>query len=147
MWLGSRLFRGDFAFERVVLFWGTLTGTLSTGLALLRAVDPEFRTPAAADYLYASALTFFLVLADPGIGFPALAYANGNRALYLITLAVLLLYVVLVAAAHALLCRRAGGAHSRPHAALDFLVAVAGGSTAPDRRDASPDPVPRLGGR
>ena len=109
MWLGSRLFAGDFAFERVVLFWGTLTGTLSTGLALLRAVDPEFKTPAASDYLYASALTFFLVL--PLIlvsGFPALAHANGNRSLYLVTVVVLLLYVVLVAAAHALLCRRAG---------------------------------------
>ena len=109
MWLGSRLFAGDFAFERVVLFWGTLTGTLSTGLALLRAVDPEFKTPAASDYLYASALTFFLVL--PLIlvsGFPALAYANGNRSLYLITVAVLLLYVLLVAAGYALLCRGAG---------------------------------------
>ena len=109
MWLASRLFAGDFAFERVVLFWGTLTGTLSTGLALLRAVDPEFKTPAAADYLYASALTFFLVM--PLIlvaGFPALAHATGNRSLYLVTLAVLVLYVVLIAASHALLCRRSG---------------------------------------
>ena len=109
MWLGSRLFAGDFAFERVLLFWGSLTGTLSTGLALLRAVDPEFKTPAASDYLYASALTFFLVL--PLIlvsGFPALAHANGNRGLYLITVAVLLLYVALVAVGHALLCRKAG---------------------------------------
>lgn len=109
MWLASRLFAGDFAFERAVLFWGTLTGTLSTGLALLRAVDPEFKTPAAADYLYASALTFFLVM--PLIlvaGFPALAYATGNRSLYLVTLAVLVLYVVLIAASHALLCRRSG---------------------------------------
>ncbi len=108
-WLVSRLFADDFAFERVVLFWGTLTGTLSTGLALLRAVDPEFKTPAASDYLYASALTFFLVL--PLIlvsGFPALAYANGNRSLYLITVAVLVLYVALIVAGHALLCRRAG---------------------------------------
>ena len=106
-WLVSRLFADDFAFERVVLFWGTLTGTLSTGLALLRAVDPEFKTPAASDYLYASALTFFLVL--PLIlvsGFPALAYANGS--LYLITVAVLVLYVALIVAGHALLCRRAG---------------------------------------
>ena len=109
MWLGSRLFAGDFAFERVLLFWGTLTGTLSTGLALLRAVDPEFKTPAASDYLYASALTFFLVL--PLIlvsGFPALAHANGNRGLYVITVAVLLLYVALIAVGHVLLCRRAG---------------------------------------
>jgi ESS family glutamate:Na+ symporter len=109
LWLGSRLFAHDHAFERVVLFWGTLTGTLSTGLALLRAVDPEFKTPAASDYLYASALTFFLVL--PLIlvsGFPALAYANGNRGLYLITVAVLLLYVALIAVGYVLLCRQAG---------------------------------------
>ena len=133
MWLGSRLFAGDFAFERVVLFWGTLTGTLSTGLALLRAVDPEFKTPAASDYLYASALTFFLVL--PLIlvsGFPALAYANGNRTLYLVTVAVLLLYVALVAAAHALLCRRDRAARIRRlHAPVDFVVAVGSQSRTP----------------
>ena len=108
-WLASRLFAHDHAFERVVLFWGTLTGTLSTGLALLRALDPEFKTPAAADYLYASALTFFLVLPLVLImGFPALAYATGNPNLYLVTLAVLLCYLALVAAAFALLTRRAG---------------------------------------
>jgi ESS family glutamate:Na+ symporter len=109
MWLGSRLFAGDFAFERVLLFWGTLTGTLSTGLALLRAVDPEFKTPAASDYLYASALTFFLVLPLILImGFPALAYATGNATLYLIALAVLLCYVALVAAGFAILARKSG---------------------------------------
>lgn len=108
-WLASRLFAHDHAFERVVLFWGTLTGTLSTGLALLRALDPEFKTPAAADYLYASALTFFLVLPLVLImGFPALAYATGNPNLYLVTLAVLLCYLALVTAGFALLTRRAG---------------------------------------
>ena len=109
LWLSSRLFVNDYAFERVVLFWGTLTGTLSTGLALLRALDPEFKTPAASDYLYASAVTFFLVLPLVFImGFPALAYATGNATLYVITLAVLLIYVVLVVAGYAILARRAG---------------------------------------
>ena len=41
-------------------------------------------------------------------GFPALAHANGNRALYVVTVAVLLCYVALIAAGHALLCRKAG---------------------------------------
>lgn len=109
LWLGSRLFAHDHAFERVVLFWGTLTGTLSTGLALLRALDPEFKTPAAGDYLYASAVTFFLVLPLVLVmGFPALGYAAGNPSLYLITLAVLLAYLALVAAGFALLARRSG---------------------------------------
>ena len=109
LWLGSRLFAHDHAFERVVLFWGTLTGTLSTGLALLRAVDPEFKTPAASDYMYASALTFFLVLPLILImGFPALAYATGNATLYFIALAVLLCYVALVAAGFAILARKSG---------------------------------------
>ena len=109
LWLTSRLFAGDFAFERVVLFWGALTGTLSTGLALLRAVDPEFKTPAAADYMYASALTFLLVLPLIFImGFPALAFANNNPSLYLVTLAVLLAYLVLIAVAAHLLARKQG---------------------------------------
>ena len=109
LWLSSRLFARDHAFERVVLFWGTLTGTLSTGLALLRAIDPEFKTPAAADYLYASAVTFLLVLPLVLImGFPALAYASGNATMYLITLAVLLCYVALVVIGFALLARKSG---------------------------------------
>lgn len=109
LWLGSRLFAQDHAFERVVLFWGTLTGTLSTGLALLRALDPEFKTPAAADYLYASAVTFVLVLPLVLImGFPALAYAAGTPNLYFVTLAVLLCYCALVAAGFMLLARRSG---------------------------------------
>ena len=62
LWLTSRLFPGDYAFERAVLHWGTLTGTLSTGLALLRVLDPELKTPAAPNYVYASAITFFALL-------------------------------------------------------------------------------------
>ena len=109
LWLASRLFAGDHAFERVVLFWGALTGTLSTGLALLRALDPEFKTPAASDYMYASAVTFFLALPLILImGFPALAYATGNTALYLIALVVLLCYVALVAIGFAVLARKSG---------------------------------------
>ena len=62
LWLTSRLFPGDYAFERAVLHWGTLTGTLSTGLALLRVLDPELKTPAAPNYVYANAVTFFALL-------------------------------------------------------------------------------------
>ena len=113
LWLGSRLFAGDFAFERVMLFWGALTGTLSTGLALLRAVDPEFKTPAATDYMYASAVTFFLVLPLVFVmGLPALGFATGNSGLYLVTLAVLLVYLALVAVAGHRLAR-ARGVHGR----------------------------------
>jgi ESS family glutamate:Na+ symporter len=62
IWMTSRLFPGDFAFERAVLHWGTLTGTLSTGLALLRVLDPELKTPAAPNYVYASGISFFALI-------------------------------------------------------------------------------------
>ena len=61
MWITPRMF-ADHSFARLLMFYGSLTGTLTTGIALVRVVDPELRTPAAADYCYASGLTFFLAI-------------------------------------------------------------------------------------
>jgi len=49
-WLSSRIFR-DFRFERMLMIYGVSTGTLSSGLALLRVMDPEFRTKVTSDYM------------------------------------------------------------------------------------------------
>ncbi len=49
MWLAKRIWT-DHQFERMILCYGTLTGTIGTGLALLRVVDPHFRSPAAIHY-------------------------------------------------------------------------------------------------
>ena len=60
-WLASRLFR-DHHFERAIVLYGGSTGTMPTGLALLRSLDPNFETPAAMDYMYAQGITFVLVI-------------------------------------------------------------------------------------
>ncbi|MDC7125037.1 MAG: sodium:glutamate symporter [Spirochaetales bacterium] len=61
MWYSSRIF-SDHRFLRSLLVFGVSTGTLSTGLALLRVVDPDFETPVATDYTYASGITFLFAL-------------------------------------------------------------------------------------
>jgi len=47
VFLGRRL--DEFNLERTVAIYGTVTGTVSTGLLLLRIVDPEFKTPVAIE--------------------------------------------------------------------------------------------------
>ncbi|MFT4621442.1 MAG: ESS family glutamate:Na+ symporter [Myxococcota bacterium] len=48
IWLARRAFRED-PFAHAVALFGLSTGTLPTGLALLRAHDPELRSPAATN--------------------------------------------------------------------------------------------------
>jgi glutamate:Na+ symporter, ESS family len=77
-WWSSRMFK-DLRFERMIMIYGVTTGTLSTGLALLRVLDPEFRTRVSSDYMLASGLTF--VLAIPFIlciNLPAQAALRGT---------------------------------------------------------------------
>jgi len=60
-WFTSRLFV-EHRFQRAMIIYGAATGTLPTGLALLRILDPEFETPAAVDYIYGSGIAFVLVI-------------------------------------------------------------------------------------
>ena len=57
----SRLY-DDHQFYRMLVIYGTATGTLPTGLALLRVVDPEFETPVATDYMYSVGIIFVLAI-------------------------------------------------------------------------------------
>lgn len=68
LFLSKRIFK-DYFFERVISIFGLLTGTVSTGLALLRVIDPEYRTPAASDLILGSGFSLFL-------GFPLLFLIN-----------------------------------------------------------------------
>ncbi|HDP79808.1 MAG TPA: hypothetical protein ENN21_03080 [Spirochaetes bacterium] len=47
IYFGRRL--DEFSFERLLAIYGTATGTGASGLMLLRIVDPDFKTPAAAE--------------------------------------------------------------------------------------------------
>lgn len=54
LWLAWRAFP-DAPFEHAVLWFGLSTGTMPTGLALLRMIDPELRSPAPLSAVLGSA--------------------------------------------------------------------------------------------
>jgi ESS family glutamate:Na+ symporter len=77
--------------------FGMLTGTASTGLALLKGVDPDYKTPVAEEMVVGSgtaismALPLFALLA-----FPGLAITNDNNIYNVIAIAVLIGYFALL---------------------------------------------------
>ncbi len=94
LWYSSRVF-SDHRFLRALLVYGVSTGTLSTGLALLRVVDPDFETPVAADYTYASGITF--VLALPYIltmNLPLHTYVTGDYKWFWLSILVNVIYLL-----------------------------------------------------
>ncbi len=104
-WICSRIFR-DHQFHRMLIVFGVSTGTLSTGLALLRVIDPDFETPVASDYAYASGITF--VLAIPfilSINLPVRAYITGNMFFFWLAVAVSCGYLLFVAISYILLSK------------------------------------------
>ena len=56
-------------FERFIAFYGNATGTIQSGLVLLRVIDPEFKSGAADDLVYGSGVALLL-------GFPLLILIN-----------------------------------------------------------------------
>jgi len=107
-WTVSRLFT-DNRFTRAIMFYGNLTGTLSTGLALLRVVDPDFKTPVATDYMYGTGITFVLVI--PLIlmlNLPGYWYTTGQVWYLWVTLAIIAAYVVFSVVSYSLLAGKRG---------------------------------------
>ncbi|HWP68407.1 MAG TPA: sodium:glutamate symporter [Rectinemataceae bacterium] len=105
-WMSSRMFR-DFKFERMLMLYGVSTGTLSTGLALLRVMDPEFKTKVSSDYMLSAGLTF--ILAVPfilSINLPAKAYVTGSMSYYWIMIGVAALYLLYVLATYMVLAKK-----------------------------------------
>ncbi len=103
LWMTSRLFDKD-QFGRAILLYGNMTGTLSSGLALLRVIDPEFKTPVASDYIFSNGITF--VLAIPMIlliNLPIQWYATGNIVYLWLTLGGFGVYLVFSVVAYTLL--------------------------------------------
>jgi ESS family glutamate:Na+ symporter len=97
LWLSSRLFH-DHLFQRAIMFYGASTGTLPTGLALLRVIDPEFETPVAVDYLYGSGIAFFLVIPYIlALNFPAYGFVRGEPRFYWLFAGLVAAYLLLLA--------------------------------------------------
>ncbi len=112
LWMCSRLF-DDHRFGRSLMVYGNMTGTLPTGLALLRVIDPEFETPVASDYMFATGITF--ALAIPMlllINLPIYWYSTGNPVYLWLTVFGILLYAVFSVAAYKVLA--GGKAFAKP---------------------------------
>jgi ESS family glutamate:Na+ symporter len=83
-------------FKRTLVLFGCATGTLPTGLALLRIVEPNMDSSVATDYMYASAIVFPIMI--PLIlcaNLPAMAATTGNMLYFYIALAVAFVYLVI----------------------------------------------------
>jgi ESS family glutamate:Na+ symporter len=68
IFLGKRIW--SYNFERTIAIYGAVTGTVSSGLLLLRIADPDFETPVAID------IALMNVFSIPSIGF-YLVLVNG----------------------------------------------------------------------
>ncbi len=86
----------DYVFERFVGIFGEMTGTLSSGLALVRVSDPEYSTPVAEDLALGSGVALVL-------GFPLLfiinmpfTFFNGAAFGYVVVMALCVAYLSVV---------------------------------------------------
>ncbi|MFA7190421.1 MAG: sodium/glutamate symporter [Sphaerochaetaceae bacterium] len=94
-WYCSRLFT-DNQFYRTLMIFGTATGTLPTGMSLLRIVDPDFETPVAQDFVYATGI--MLPLAIPiilTINLPAFSVTKGKPILFWAAVGISALYAII----------------------------------------------------
>ncbi|MGM0402440.1 MAG: hypothetical protein ACQEQN_01850 [Thermodesulfobacteriota bacterium] len=90
----------DHKFERMLASFGLVTGTVSSGLALLRVVDADFETPVAEDLVYAGGMALFfalpllLVANVPALGYPDQSIDTIIRALIFIAAYIIILFLL-----------------------------------------------------
>lgn len=93
-WYCKRVFSDNW-FKRMLILFGCATGTLPTGLALLRIVEPNMDSGVATDYMYSAAIVFPIMI--PLIlcaNLPAMTATTGNYIYFYITLGVSLVYLL-----------------------------------------------------
>ena len=88
----------DSPLERIISVYGTLTGTLSTGLTLTRIIDPDFKTKAAHDIVFGAGIAIpfiFPIMASMIV--PTIGIEEGKvDTYYLINLAALSVYTLIL---------------------------------------------------
>ena len=90
-WICKRVYPAYYC-ESLMSMFGMLTGTISSGVLLLREIDPEYRTPAANNLVLGSSFGI-------GFGFPVLilvGMAPKSDALLYIALGVCAVYLILL---------------------------------------------------
>ena len=83
---------GDYYYEGLVSMYGMMTGTISSGVLLLREIDPDLKTPAANNLVLGS--SFGILLGAPLLVLVSLASQSFTMAL--VSLGLLAVYYVLM---------------------------------------------------
>ena len=99
-WVCKKLYP-DYYYEGLISMYGMLTGTIGSGILLLREMDPDFSTPAANNLLTGS--SFAIIFGAPILVLVSLA--PKSDLLCLATLCIAAAYLVLLT----LLVFKAGG--------------------------------------
>jgi len=92
-WISHRIYKGQYEVHYFLGMFGMLTGTASTGLALLKGVDRDFESPIAEEMVVGSgtaismALPLFALLM-----FPGLAITSGNNIYNILVFVIPLVY-------------------------------------------------------
>jgi glutamate:Na+ symporter, ESS family len=95
-WFCSRIFR-DHRFHRTLMIYGVSTGTLPTGLALLRVIDPDFETPVASQYMVAAGITFLMAIPFIlAINLPVYSHTTGNPLFFWLGVLVSFAYILFI---------------------------------------------------
>ena len=97
IFLGKRIW--SYNLERMVAVYGTVTGTVSCGLLLLRIVDPEFKTPVAIEIGVVNAL---MLIPLPGMLVLVNANVWWNWSIHVIVLFFLAIMILTLIAIRAL---------------------------------------------
>ncbi|OHE41670.1 MAG: hypothetical protein A2102_03995 [Tenericutes bacterium GWF2_38_8] len=89
----------SFQDEYYIGLFGMLTGVASTGLALLKGIDPELKSPVAEEMVLGSGTAITMALPLFGLLFiPSLTYTSANTVMWnWITFLGILLYTVVFA--------------------------------------------------
>ncbi len=91
MWISKKLYK-DYYYEGMLSMYGMMTGTISSGVLLLREVDPEFKTPAANNLILGS--SFAIVFGAPIL--LLVGIAPNSPIMTFITLGILVVYAALL---------------------------------------------------
>ncbi|MDD4344188.1 MAG: sodium:glutamate symporter [Eubacteriales bacterium] len=92
LWMTRRIFKED-TFENTLAFYGTYTGTISTGMALLKEIDPGFHSQASENIVLGSGVA--LVFGFPLLmilNIPIFGYVTNQPSMYLVALLAFFIY-------------------------------------------------------
>lgn len=90
-WVCKRVYKGYY-YEGLLGMYGMMTGTISSGVMLIREIDPEYKTPAANQLVIGS--SFAIVMGIPMLVFVGLAYRS--TLMVFLTLGLCIVYFALM---------------------------------------------------